>query len=314
MGAPTWLVEESLHGGNGRGLILRYVLAGQIAGGKDDEDGRNDARDDAHLEEDAAVLLAAALQQIEGAHGGHDERAGDDRAGHVVHVLEERPGIHQQLPEAEHFEMPVGHAGVADGMLHPRVGDDDEEAGDPRAEPDHDRGEPVQALRDALFAVKEEAEKRRLEKEAEDAFHGQRLADDAARKPGEARPVGAELELHGNAGNHAHDEVDAEDAAPETRRAIPYFAARAQRHRLERDDEQSQAHGELRKQIVEGDGEGKMQPVDDLGVHQKPPGVIRAVDGQRVRAERLSATVRCEPTGKILGMAANGSFHPRSRF
>ena len=182
--------------------------------------------------------------------------------------------------------MPVCHAGIANGMLHPRVGNDDEEAGDPRAQPHHDRGEPVQAWRDALFAVKEEAEKRRLEEEAEDALHGQRLADDSAGKPREARPVGAELELHGNAGDHAHDEVDAEDAAPEARRSVPNFVARAQRHRFEHDDKQSQAHGELRKQIVEGDGEGKMQPVDDLGVHRKPPAVGHArVDGDKMRPE-----------------------------
>jgi hypothetical protein len=45
-------------------------------------------------------------------------------------------------------------------------------------------------------------------------------------------------------------------------------AARSHGH-----DEQRQAHGELRKQIVERDGEGEMQPVNDLGGHQKPPGV-----------------------------------------
>ena len=123
------------------------------------------------------------------------------------------------------------------------------------------------------FRRKEEAEKCRLKKEAEDAFHGQRLADDSARKPREARPVGAELELHGNAGDHAHDEVDAEDAAPKARRAIPNFAACTESHGLDHDDEQSQAHGELWKQIVEGDGEGKMQPVDDLGAHRRPPAV-----------------------------------------
>ena len=33
---------------------------------------------------------------------------------------------------------------------------------------------------DAFFAVEEEAKKSRLKKEAEDSFHGERLADDAA--------------------------------------------------------------------------------------------------------------------------------------
>ena len=44
-----------------------------------------------------------------------------------------------------------------------------------------------------------------------------------------------------------------------------------QRHRLEHHDQQRQAHGELRKQIVEGDGEGEVQAVDQLGGHSGPP-------------------------------------------
>jgi hypothetical protein len=62
-------------------------------------------------------------------------------------------------------------------------------------------------------------------------------------------------------------EVDGEDAAPEARRAVPCFAAGAQSHGFEHHDEQRQAHGELRKQIVEGDGECEVQPVDDFGGH-----------------------------------------------
>ena len=42
-----------------------------------------------------------------------------------------------------------------------------------------------------------------------------------------------------------------------------------QGHGLEHHDQQGQAHGELRKQIMEGDGEGEMQPVDDLSGHAK---------------------------------------------
>ncbi len=37
---------------------------------------------------------------------------------------------------------------------------------------------------------------------------------------------------------------------------------------LEHDDEQRQPHGELREQIVIGDGEGEMQAVEDQRVHE----------------------------------------------
>ena len=120
-------VEEALHCGDGGWLIARNVLAVQVAGGKDDEDRGYEASDDADLQEDASVLYALAFQEIEGAHGGHDEGAGNDGAGHVVRVLEQPPGIQQQLPEAEDFKLPVGQAVISHRMLHPGVGDDDEE-------------------------------------------------------------------------------------------------------------------------------------------------------------------------------------------
>ena len=72
-------------------------------------------------------------------------------------------------------------------------------------------------LGEALLAEEEEAEESRLEEEGEDAFHGQRLADDAAGAARELRPVGAELEFHGNAGDDAEEEVDGEDFRPEAR-------------------------------------------------------------------------------------------------
>ena len=37
---------------------------------------------------------------------------------------------------------------------------------------------------------------------------------------GEAGPVGAELELHGDAGDHAHEEIDGEDLSPEARGVV----------------------------------------------------------------------------------------------
>jgi hypothetical protein len=72
-------------------------------------------------------------------------------------------------------------------------------------------------LGEALFAEEEEAEEGRFEEEGEDAFHGEGLADDAAGAARELRPVGAELELHGNAGDDAEQEVDGEDLGPEAR-------------------------------------------------------------------------------------------------
>ena len=100
-------LEETFHAGDGGGLMSRNVFAVQVAGGKDDEDGGDEPGDHADLEKDAAEFVVAAIEQIERADGCHDEGSGDDGSGHVVHVLEQAPGIEQQLPEAEHFKLAV---------------------------------------------------------------------------------------------------------------------------------------------------------------------------------------------------------------
>ena len=73
----------------------------------------------------------------------------------------------------------------------------------------------MEAPGEALFAEEKEAEEGGLQKEREDAFHGEGHADDAAGASGELAPVGAELELHGDPCNHAEEKIDSEDLAPE---------------------------------------------------------------------------------------------------
>ena len=99
----------------------------------------------------------------------------------------------------------------------------------------------------AFFAVQKQPQERRLQKEGKCAFHGQRLADNAAGKARELRPIGAELKFHGDAGDYTQREVDAEDLRPEARRFIVGFVASADSERLEHDDQRCQTHRELRE-------------------------------------------------------------------
>ena len=63
-----------------------------------------------------------------------------------------------------------------------------------------------------------------------------------------------------------------EDRAPEPGGLRVSLVSSAQAHRLEHDDEQREPHGELRKQIVEGDRERELQPVDDeRAIHDSRP-------------------------------------------
>ena len=121
---------------------------------------------------------------------------------------------------------------------------------------------------EALLSEQECAEEAGFEEEREHAFHGQGLSDDASGRFGETRPVGPELKFHGDAGDHAHGEIDGEYFCPEAGRAVVVLVAGAQGHGLEHQDQQREAHGQLRKEVVEGDGECEMQAVNGEGVHE----------------------------------------------
>src|SRR2546425_5795268 len=153
-------------------------------------------------------------------------------------------------------------------MLHPRVSGDDQVAGKPRAEKNHESGEPVPPRPEPLFAEQEESQKRGRQEKREDALHRQRLPDHSAGSAGELRPVGAELKFQGNACHHAEGKIDAEDSGPESRRAVVMLVPGAQRQSLEDNQKQREPHGELRKEIVKSNSEGEMQTVDCQSVVQ----------------------------------------------
>ncbi len=122
-------------------------------------------------------------------------------------------------------------------------------------------------FRHALLAEEEEAEEGRFEEEGKDALHGEGLADDAAGAPRELRPVGAELEFHGDTGDDAEEEVNRENLRPEARGLIPAVIVGTQGDELHDHHQQRQAHGELREQIVERNSKRKMDAVQQESVH-----------------------------------------------
>jgi len=73
---------------------------------------------------------------------------------------------------------------------------------------------------------------------------------------------GAELELHGDSGDDAEQEIDGEDPGPEAGCDVVLGVIRLQGQRLQHDDEQGQAHGELGEEVVICDGEGEVYPVE----------------------------------------------------
>jgi hypothetical protein len=96
---------------------------------------------------------------------------------------------------------------------------DDPERRQQRAERDHQRRQHVRPLRHPVAAEQQHAEKGRFQEEGRDDFVGHQPADDAAGEVDVAAPVGAELERHDDARDHAQSEGDGEDLDPEGRQA-----------------------------------------------------------------------------------------------
>ena len=260
--------EQSLHRRQRRRLVPRHHLALPGAGREEHQERRGEADDHTESDEGASVGGVPSGDQVEGADRRHDRGGGHHRPDHHVWILPAQPRVREQRPQTAQIESVARARQVTDWVLHEGVGRDDEEARDPRAEKDQECRHPVAPRAESLLAEQQGAEKRRLQKEREDALHRQRLSDDAAGGARETRPVRAELKLHRDAGHHAHGEVDGEDTCPEARRPVVVLAPPAQRLRLQDQDEQRQPHGELREEIVVGDGEREVQAIDpEGGVH-----------------------------------------------
>ncbi len=82
-------------------------------------------------------------EDVECANGGHDEAAGLHGAEHGVGVLPEGPLINEEAPKAGELDFVMGAELVADRMLHPGIGGDDEIAAQPGADKYKKGGPPV---------------------------------------------------------------------------------------------------------------------------------------------------------------------------
>src|SRR5262249_4312439 len=90
--------------------------------------------------------------------------------------------------------------------------------------------------------------------------------DDAAGELRKARPVGAELEFHGYAGNYTGDEIDTEDFGPKACSFVVHRLVGPQRKRFQHHNQGGEPHGELGKDVVVNDGEGEMDAVNKKSI------------------------------------------------
>src|SRR5664279_1630365 len=120
----------------------------------------------------------------------------------------------------------------------------------------------MRALAQALFTVQEQTEKCGFQEEGEATFHRQSLSNDATRKAGKMRPVGAKLKLHRDSGHNPDCEINTEDLGPKTGGFVVGLVVRPHREGLKNHDQRREPHSQLREQIVVCHGESELQTMD----------------------------------------------------
>ena len=242
----------------------------EVAGDTDGDAGNRPKK-----EGDGERLLrkveAAAAQDVVG-RDAHDEEGAEDEGAeedveepvHTGRVEHDGPEVGDLGPDLTVVfdEMETGR------RLLPRVGDDDPDGGEDRTEGDHQRGEEVHAFGDAVPAEDEDGQEAGLQEEGENAFRRQGRSENVADVAGVVRPVGAELELHDDAGGDAHGEVDGEDAGPEAGHGVVAGVAGSQVHGLHEDQEGAEADRQRREQVVEHDGQGELHARQGQHIHR----------------------------------------------
>ena len=184
-------------------------------GGGQHERGEEHTGHHADLEQLAAGLLLALLEQVVRTHSDAHQRTHDEQGEHRVGVTGQRGGVERRGEEVGHDRLGAGgrlDQLVAGRRLHPGVGDDDPQGRQARARPHQPRAGQVKPARDAAVAEEQHAQEHRLEEEREQRLSGQRRAEDVAHEARVVGPVGAERELHGDAGSHTHGKRPREQA------------------------------------------------------------------------------------------------------
>ncbi len=272
VGAHLLLIGDAEQGEGGRGFLgvplgfdggqldlldLAHAIAGFVTQ-HDHRDDRGGTEGGGHGEGAPGEADVATLEQVVAGDRQHEDSAGDVARGHGVDELHLGHGVEQQGTEVGqlHAHGHVVELG-ADRVLHPAVGHQDPQRGEVRAQRHQPGHQQVLALGQAIPAKEEQPDKGGFEEESHQALNGQGRAEDVADIVGVVGPVGAELELHGQAGGDAQGEVDAEQLAPELGHVLVDLAAG---HHIDRfhdsqDHHQPQGQGHEDEVIQRGHAE-----------------------------------------------------------
>ncbi len=173
---------------------------------------------------------------------------------------------------------------------------------------------------DAVPAEDQDGEEPALQKKREDALGGQRRAEDVAHKAGVHGPVGAELELHDDAGGHADGKIHGEDLGPEPRGFLVEDVAGAEEHPFEIDHHGPEPDGQRGEEVVEHDGQRELtsREGDDVELGEKWHGGAASGGGRRRdRGLPVSHILALDDNGgrgsELHGGGENGMLRPAVR-
>src|SRR6266550_6412167 len=143
-------------------------------------------------------------------------------------------------------------------MLHERVRDQNEIAGEPTSERDSNRRGKMAARSESSLTPDQRTNERALQEEREHPFHRQRLPNHAAGILRKIRPIRSELEFHRNAGHDTDGKIKSENLRPKPDRLIVFFVPSSKGAPFPVNEKPSQPHGELWKQVVIDDREPEL--------------------------------------------------------
>ena len=292
---------DAFHGSDLGGLVLQGVQAVQVA----DQELQRDhccGGENRGPHGFVGALRGTALEQLPGAQARDEKRSGERRCQQFVAEPVGEGRVEDHGPPVGGDELTVDDF-IAGGCVHPGVQTQDPECRQRGAQGHQEGGDQVDTLAHPPAPEQHDAQEAGLQEERRQHFIAQQGPRDVARAFHEARPVGAELEAHDDARDHAQCKGQGKDLGPEIVGLFPGQVARL--HKPQAEEQQKPAHGDGDggKEDVKADVRAELHAREDEGV-EFHGGLLRRLMIRRRWVCRVRAVLRRwwepEPRGGAL--------------
>ena len=173
-------VELAFHCRERDRLIGADDLGLLVAGGKGDQQEKNQAGQRARPPNKVWTGPDAARAGVKRTQRGNDERSGHDRRALVMSKLDHRPRIREVGSQTLHANGSIRLELITDGMLHEGVCNENEIAGQPAPGRNKNGREKMDPRAEPLLPPDQRTDKGAFHEKGEHTFHRQGLPDHAA--------------------------------------------------------------------------------------------------------------------------------------